>query len=266
MKENGSIESIRNFPCPNPNIEIKEILYWSQGYRVKGLLAKPKKPGDYDALLYLRGGLQSLGNVRPARIAEFAQQGFVVFAPYYRGNRGGEGRDEFAGEDRYDALYGADILKMFSNKPTFHVFGFSRGGLMALWTTILRDDVASCVTWAGVSDVVSMYNERVDMRRTIKRIIGGSPSKLRELYDERTPLFNIEKVNAPVLIIHGTEDENVSINHSYQLEQALMKQQKTVETWFSSGLPHHYPPEKNRQTVRALCEWMKTKEAPAKVF
>ena len=53
--------------------------------------------------------------VRPARIAQFAQQGFIVFAPYYRGNRGGEGRDEFAGEDRFDAVYGVDVLKQFIN-------------------------------------------------------------------------------------------------------------------------------------------------------
>ena len=32
--------------------------------------------------------MQSIGMVRPSRIAQFAAQGFIVFAPYYRGNRG----------------------------------------------------------------------------------------------------------------------------------------------------------------------------------
>src|SRR4051812_39720449 len=113
MIENGKIFSMRNYPSPNDEIRLDEITYWSQGLRVKGLLARPKAPGNYEGLLYLRGGLQSIGMVRPARIAQFAAQGFVVFAPYYRGNRGGEGKDEFAGADRFDAVYAADVLKQF---------------------------------------------------------------------------------------------------------------------------------------------------------
>ncbi|RUL56551.1 MULTISPECIES: S9 family peptidase [Lysinibacillus] len=258
MKENGSIESIRRYPSPNAKVNLFEILYWSQGLRVKGLLAKPKEEGTYDALLYLRGGLQSVGMVRASRIAQFASQGFIVFAPYYRGNRGGEGRDEVAGDDRYDAIHAAEVLKKFVDVKDIHLFGFSRGGLMALWTAILREDIKSVVTWAGVSSVTSMYMERVDMRRTLKRIIGGSPNTEQEKYDERTPLFQAHLVNAPVLLIHGTEDENVSINQSYDLEQKLISEKKQVETWYSSGLGHHYPPNVNRKTVKALCEWMKS--------
>ncbi|MFP3917952.1 prolyl oligopeptidase family serine peptidase [Lysinibacillus telephonicus] len=258
MKDNGSIESIRSYPSPNSTVQLQEIVYWSQGYRVKGLLAKPKAQGKYRALLYLRGGLQSIGMVRPSRIAQFASHGFVVFAPYYRGNRGGEGRDEFAGDDRCDAVNSVELLKQIANVDDVHLFGFSRGGLMALWTAILRNDIKSVVTWAGVSNVTSMYMERVDMRRTLKRIIGGSPNKEQEKYDERTPLYKVDKINAPVLIIHGTEDDNVSIDQSYELEQKLMEEKKQVETWYASGLSHHYPPEVNRKTVKALCEWMKT--------
>lgn len=260
MKENGSIEDIRKYPSPNPNIALFEISYWSGGFLVKGLLAKPVKEGNYQALLYLRGGLQFVGAVRPPRIAQFAAQGFTVFAPYYRGNRGGQGRDEFAGNDRYDAVYGAEVLKHFSNKDKINVYGFSRGGLMALWTAILRDDIQSVVVWAGVSNVSSMYIERVDMRRTLKRIIGGPPTKFKELYDERTPLYQINKLSAPVLIIHGFEDKNVSIEQAYYLENALKRENKVYETWYYPSLKHHYPPKENRKTVKALCEWMKTKE------
>lgn len=259
MKENGSIYSMRKYPSPNPTIELTEITYWSQGLRVKGLLAKPKKEGNYEALLYLRGGLQYIGMVRPARIAQFANQGFIVFAPYYRGNRGGEGRDEVAGNDRYDAVYAVDLLKKIANVDRVHLYGFSRGGLMALWTAILRKDIKSVVTWAGVSSVISMYTERVDMRRTLKRIIGGSPQKCEEQYIERTPIFRVQEIDAPVLIIHGTEDQNVSIDQAYELEKKLLKEQKNVETWYSSGLKHHYPPHVNRQTINAICQWYKVK-------
>lgn len=256
MKENGSIESITYYPSPNPNVILNEVVYWSKGLRVKGMLAIPKEKGNYEGLLYLRGGLQFVGMVRPARIAEFASHGFIVFAPYYRGNRGGEGRDEMAGEDRFDAVYAADVLKKFCTVEKIHLFGFSRGGLMALWTAILRDDIKSVVTWAGVSNVTSMYMERVDMRRTLKRII-GTPTKNIEQYKERTPIYKIDQIHAPVLIIHGTEDTNVSIQQAYELEQALINENKQVETWYSSGFGHQYAPQVKRHTVKALCNWMK---------
>ncbi|MEK4230410.1 alpha/beta hydrolase family protein [Solibacillus sp. FSL H8-0538] len=257
MADNGKIFSMRNYPSPNPNIRLDEITYWSQGLRVKGLLARPKKPGNYEALLYLRGGLQSIGMVRPARIAQFAAQGFIVFAPYYRGNRGGEGKDEFAGHDRYDAVYAVDVLKQFTTKEKVHLYGFSRGGLMVLWTAILRNDIQSLVTWAGVSDATATYWDRVDMRRGLKRIVGGTPNKVPEKYDERTPLYDVADIQAPVLIIHGTSDEHVDIEHAYLLEFYLQDEGKPVETWYSFGLKHHYPQKLNRETVRSLCEWMK---------
>lgn len=259
MKENGSIESVRKYPSPNPNVELFEIMYWSEGYRVKGLLAKPKAHGEYEGLLYLRGGLQSVGMVRPARIAQFASNGFIVFAPYYRGNRGGEGRDEFGGSDRLDALIGIQILKQMAYVKCVHLFGFSRGGLMALWTAILSKDICSVVTWAGVSDLTALYYERVDLRRTLKRIIGGSPQKYPEIYEERSPILEVGQINAPVLIIHGTEDQNVSIEQSQSLERALKEAGKQYETWYMSSLAHHFPPHINRETVKSICNWMKEK-------
>jgi dipeptidyl aminopeptidase/acylaminoacyl peptidase len=254
---NVEIYSKRKYPSPVASIEMYEVTYWSDGLRVKGLLAMPKKQGNYDALLYLRGGLQSIGMVRPARIAQFALKGFIVFAPYYRGNRGGEGKDEFAGADRFDAVYAVDVLKKFSKQPTVHVYGFSRGGLMALWTTILRDDIASLVTWAGVSDMFDTYEQRVDMRRGMKRIIGGTPSKYPDRYKWRTPLFEIENVAAPVLILHGIDDQHVNISHSQKLQQALMNAGKQVEVKFEMDLKHHYPTKKNRETVEFLTNWMR---------
>ena len=253
---NGEIVEKRAYPSPNPTIRLTEITYLSQGLRVKGLLAEPKAQGTYDGFLYLRGGMQNVGMVRPARITQFAAQGFIVFAPYYRGNRGGEGRDEFAGEDRFDAIHGARVLKQFCN-ARIHVFGFSRGGIMALWTAILRNDITSVVTWAGVSDATATYWDRTDMRRMMKRVIGGTPNRVPEAYDARTPLFEVEQMTAPVLIIHGLRDENVAIEHARQLEFYLEEDKKSVETWYYENLTHFFPPEVNRQVVRKLCNWMK---------
>lgn len=257
MKINGTIERMRVYPSPNPLIKLVEITYWSCGLRVKGMLATPKKEGTYEGILYLRGGMQSIGMVRPARIAQIASEGFTIFAPYYRGNRGGEGRDEFAGEDRLDAIHAVDVLKQFCLSTRIHLFAFSRGGIMALWTAILRNDITSIVTWAGVSDIYLTYEERLDMRRMMKRVIGGTPTNKTEAYEERNVLPRISEIQAPTLIIHGKLDINVSFMHAEMLEKELIGNNKIVETWYYPEFTHFFPSQINRQVVKDACRWMK---------
>lgn len=260
--ENGRIESKRRYPSPNPHVRLTEMTYWSEGLKVKGLLAEPLIEGNYSGILYLRGGIQSIGMVRPARIAQFAAKGFVVFAPYYRGNRGGQGKDEFAGADRWDAVHGVEVLKGFCN-GNIHLLSFSRGGIMALWTAVLRRDITSVVTWAGVTDTVLTYKERPDMRRMMKRIYGGTPNTALAAYEERNPLQRLDEVNAPVLIIHGLKDENVDPAQAYLLEEALKLNDHPHETWYFPELDHFFPPNINRKIAKALTEWMTAQENQA---
>lgn len=223
------------------------------------MLAEPVTQGRFDGILYLRGGIKNVGMVRIGRIIQFASEGFVVMAPFYRGNQGGEGYEDFAGEDRNDAISAIELLKGLNNvnNRRIHAFGFSRGGVMALLAGILSKDVCSIVTWGGVTDMFLTYAEREDLRRMMKRVIGGTPNKYPERYIWRTPLYEIEKINAPVLIIHGVKDKNVSIEHAYRLEKRLKELNKPVESWYFKDFTHYFPPKINRETLHQLCNWMK---------
>lgn len=257
-EENGKIIELQRFPSPNPQVELQLITYLSSGLKVKGMLALPKRVKAEEGFLYLRGGIKSVGKVRPARIAQFAAEGFAVFAPYYRGNQGGEGNEDFAGEDREDAFAGFLLLQSLPGIERVHVFGFSRGGVMALMTGIRFPDCASVVTWGGVSDMELTYTEREDLRRMMKRVIGGTPGKYPERYKERTPLYQLDLLKAPVLIIHGVHDHNVSIEHAYRLERRLKSLGKSVQTWYFSEFTHYFPPRNNRKVVEELTMWMKS--------
>lgn len=257
MNQDGTILSKWKFPSPNPNVVLTLITYLSQGLTVKGLLAEPKEASVRDGFLYLRGGIKNVGKVRPARIAQFAQEGFIVFAPFYRGNQGGEGMEDFAGEDRHDAFAAFSLLKAHPLIENIHVFGFSRGGVMALQTAIHFPETASVVTWGGVSDMELTYLERVDLRKMMKRVIGGTPRKYPERYRYRTPLYELERLQASVLIIHGWNDQNVSIEHAIRLERGLKDLQKSVTTWYFKNFTHYFPPAINREVVKDLAIWMK---------
>lgn len=251
--------SKQRFPSPHPRIHLYSVTYIAQGLKVKGLLAEPNDGEIHDGFLYLRGGIKNVGKVRPSRIIQFAAEGFIVFAPFYRGNQGGEGDEDFAGNDRYDAIAGFALLAAHPRvkKEHIHLFGFSRGGIMALWTAIECPTAASIVTWGGVSDMVLTYEERVDMRRMMKRVIGGTPTKCPEQYEKRTPLSSVDQLHMPVLIIHGVQDQNVSIEHAYCLEKALQERDKQVESWYFSAYTHYFPPAMNRKIVEQLTYWMK---------
>ncbi|MBD5026862.1 S9 family peptidase, partial [Xanthomonas citri pv. citri] len=68
-------------------------------------------------------------------------------------------------------------------KDRIHIFGFSRGGIMGMLTAIeMGGQAASFVSWGGVSDMILTYEERQDLRRMMKRVIGGTPKKVPEEY------------------------------------------------------------------------------------
>jgi dipeptidyl aminopeptidase/acylaminoacyl peptidase len=256
-KMTASIIHKQKFPSPHPEIELSIITYISNGLKVKGLLAEPKDDEIYDGFLYLRGGIKNVGKVRPARIVQFASEGFIVFAPFYRGNQGGEGNEDFAGADREDAFAAFELLNSMVRVKKVHIFGFSRGGVMALITAIRYPSAASIVTWGGVSDMFLTYEERTDLRKMMKRVIGGTPTKVPEQYRFRTPLYTLETLEPPVLIIHGRKDHNVSAEHAYRLEKRLRALDKKVDCWYFNEYTHYFPPAINRKIVTGLTSWMK---------
>lgn len=118
-------------------VEKKEITYLSDGLRVKGFLLAPKKEGRYPVLIFNRGGCKDFGALTRGFVARwlsvFASWGYIVVASQYRGNGGGEGKDELGGADVADVL---DLLPLIDSLPhadpaRIGMWGASRGGLMS---------------------------------------------------------------------------------------------------------------------------------------
>ncbi|MFC0473172.1 alpha/beta hydrolase family protein [Halalkalibacter kiskunsagensis] len=260
------INKIR-IPSPHPRIHLYLILYMSSGYLVKGYMAIPQWGQKFPGLLYLRGGIKSVGMVRVQRVIQWAAEGMVVMAPFYRGNKGGQGQEDFCGSDREDAFSAFDLLKEHPQvDPTsLHILGFSRGGVMALLTAIERPEVNSVTCWNGVSDMVLTYEERIDLRRMMKRVIGGTPNKYPERYAWRTPLLSVAKIKAHVLIIHGEKDEHVSVRHAYRLEKACKDSGVPVSSWYYPTFFHHFPLSEQRIILSRAATWMKERVLHYKV-
>jgi dipeptidyl aminopeptidase/acylaminoacyl peptidase len=103
---------------------------------VKGYLAVPKRGDRLPCLIFNRGGNRGFGALTDGYAAmvlgKLATWGYVVAASQYRGNAGGEGREEFGGADLQDVLHLIPLLESLPQADTSRLgmYGWSRGGLM----------------------------------------------------------------------------------------------------------------------------------------
>ncbi|MCD1259716.1 S9 family peptidase [Paenibacillus athensensis] len=243
--------------CYTRHVSLHLITYGSQGLRVKGYLAMPEGDGPHPAVIYCRGGIRRVGMVRKRRIISMARRGYVVFAPFYRGNEGGEGREDFGGDDRYDIINAIPLVQALSEvRPgPVPLIGFSRGALMALLAAKHSDEAGPVVVWGGVSDLLHTYEERVDLRRMLKRVV-GHPKKQSDSYMERSPVFFAGELKQPVMIVHGTKDTQVSVEQARKLARALEAANKHYAMELYDGLPHRFPKEDDERALDAVFAWL----------
>ena len=118
------------------SVDVYHITYLSDALKVKGYMDIPKKPGKYPCIIYNRGGNRENSKLDKNRymgiLAELSSYGYCVVASQYRGNDGGEGKEEFGGKDIDDVLNLLPLLNGIDNADTSRIgmFGGSRGGMM----------------------------------------------------------------------------------------------------------------------------------------
>ncbi|KOR89857.1 alpha/beta hydrolase family protein [Paenibacillus solani] len=210
-------------------------------------------------VIYCRGGIGRIGAVRLKWIEEFAAQGYAVFAPAYRGNEGSEGRDEFGGADTRDVITAIEWLSHLSwiDDSRIHLLGFSRGAINAAVAAAVSPQISKMILWSGVSDLAQTYEERIDLRRMMKRVIGGTPAKVPEQYMLRSPIHYADRIKCPVLLVHGTLDEQVLVEHSYRMLEKLREQGHQPEAHLYEGLRHHFPPPQHAAAINRMFDWLK---------
>jgi dipeptidyl aminopeptidase/acylaminoacyl peptidase len=256
----GTIVEIAPLESPDPGFCVREITYMSDGLRVKGCLVQPVPvpASGWPPMMYLRGGIRAKGMVRVERMITLARRGRAVFAPYYRGNRGGEGTEDFAGEDRYDAYHALAVFRQLDGiRPEpVPLLGFSRGAIMALLTARDCDGVGPVAVWGGVSDLWLTYVERADLRRMLRRVV-GHPHKDAEAYFRRSPVCWARDIRPPVMIVHGTRDEQVGVEHAYRLERALTAAGKPPFMHIAGGMGHVFAPEEDARALDLVFAWFR---------
>ena len=113
--------------------------------------------------------------------------------------------------------------------------GWSFGGYLAALSVLKRPDVfAVAVAGAPVvdwRDYDTAYTERYL----------GLPDANKEGYDASSLLTYAPRLERPLLLIHGTRDDNVYFFHSLKLSEALFRANKPFDLLPLPGLTHMVP-------------------------
>jgi dipeptidyl aminopeptidase/acylaminoacyl peptidase len=166
-----------------------------------------------------------------------ASRGYVVLQPNFRGSRGYGERFEELGhgtwgramqDDLADAA-GWLVYQGYADPDRICIAGASYGGYAAAMGVIRHPGVYQCAaSLNGVTDVRMMlrndgdYNSRSS---EFKRVAGELTKSELDLI---SPMDRVGEVSAPILLVHGVEDDNVSRLHSSRFAEKLERLGKPV--------------------------------------
>jgi dipeptidyl aminopeptidase/acylaminoacyl peptidase len=166
-------------------------------------------------------------------IREATAKGYVVIAPEYRGSIG-YGKAfydaiDYGGAEVDDVATAAEVLKTryaAVDPARIGVIGWSHGGMITL-LAIFRNPALfnSAVAMVPVTNLfqrlawkgVERQHQAIDPANRI----GGLPAERHDVYKERSPLYNIDRLQIPLYVGVARNDEDVNIEEDMQLVDAL---------------------------------------------
>jgi dipeptidyl aminopeptidase/acylaminoacyl peptidase len=197
----------------------------------------------------------------------WAAHGYLVFQPNFRGG-GGFGREfvkagwrQWGQRMQQDVRDGAEavVASGRADRNRTCIAGWSYGGYATMTGALVDGDLYKCASaGAGVSDLLDMlaWVRSGDADRDVADGGGGGTQSMSYRYwstaigsanDDREMLIrysaarNADKINIPMQLIHGDEDEIVPIQQSTAMRDAMLKAGKSVE-WVMLPDTGHSPP------------------------
>ncbi|MEJ2721509.1 MAG: prolyl oligopeptidase family serine peptidase, partial [bacterium] len=135
--------------------------------------------------------------------------------------------------------------------------GASFGGFMTELLVTETDMFAAAVSHAGISSISSYWGEGYwGYEYNAVSAANSFPWNRPDIYIEQSPLFAADKINTPLLLLHGTSDTNVPTGESEQMYAALKLLGKEVEYIRVEGQNHLILDYKKRMTWSdAILAW-----------
>lgn len=233
-----------------------ELINWTSldGKALTGLLVKPENfdpTKKYPLLVnfYERSSDELFRHRHPKperssiNYSFYSSRGYVIFNPDV------EYRIGYPGESAYNCVIPgvtALIEKGFVDKENIGVQGHSWGGYQIAYLVTRTDIFKAAEAGAPVPNMISAYggirwwtglSRQFQYEHTQSRI-GGTPWEYPARYIENSPIFNIDKINTPLLVMHNDADGHVPWYQGIEFFVSLRRLGKP--SWFLNynGEPH----------------------------
>jgi len=227
--------------------DVKYITYKARdGLKIPAFLTVPNGKPPFPLIVLPHGGPFVQETVIYDEWAQMlANNGFLVLQPQYRGshgygedfykiafNQGGQGGYKMQDDKDDGALY--LVEQGLADPDRMAMFGWSYGGYAALVAASRTPQIYQCVI-AGAA--VSDPNMQVNYYRFELR---GTPAleQINMWDDSISPIKEVEKVNVPMLLIHGDVDQRVPLDHAKKYRKLLDKYNKNHKYVELKGADH----------------------------
>jgi dipeptidyl-peptidase-4 len=171
-----------------------------------------------------------------------ADQGFCVVIADGRGTPGRGHvweravRHDFAGVTLDDQIAALDaVAEQFPDDvdtSRVGITGWSYGGYLAALAVLRRPDVFHVAVAGAPVTEWRLYDTAYTERYL------GDPNEQPDVYDRNSLLPLAEKLERPLLLIHGLADDNVFAAHTLQLSSALLAAGRPHSVLPLSGVTH----------------------------
>jgi dipeptidyl aminopeptidase/acylaminoacyl peptidase len=211
-------------------LQIPALLYLPEGAEADGRLP---------FIVYVHGGPE--GQTRYGWnpiIAYYVARGYGVLAPNVRGSSG-YGNAFMALDDiekRPDSV--ADLAAAvewlhesdWADGTKIGVQGQSYGGFMVLAALTTYPDLwAAGVDIYGIANMLTFLQNTSPYRIKLRTPEYGDPVANRDFLIEVSPIHKIDRITAPLMVVHGARDPRVPLSESEQMVEALRARQHPVE-------------------------------------
>jgi dipeptidyl aminopeptidase/acylaminoacyl peptidase len=229
---------------------------------------------QHPAIVYVHGGptAQTVNSFN--RFVQFmANQGYIVIAPNYRGSTG-YGKEfqhanlfDMGGGDLQDVLAAADWIKQtgYVDPKKLIVMGGSYGGYMSMMAVTKAPEM-----WAAGVPIVPFVNYFTEIEnedpvlREMDLATMGDPVKDEARYRDRSPIFFVEQIKAPLLLLAGGNDPRCPKSETLQVVDAVKKRGGVAEYKIYENEGHGFARVENQiDAYKRVADFLKALVPPA---
>jgi len=224
------------------SLAVPDLIHYNtfDGHTIPALFYRPVDvEPPLPVILYVHGGPAS--QTRPdfdPRFQFFLSQGYAILAPNVRGSSG-YGKTYMALDDvhrRMDAVadlkYAVEWLHAsgVADPRRIAIYGRSYGGFMVLAAITTYPELwAAAIDVVGIANWITFLENTGPWRRAHREQEYGSLEQDRAFLETISPIHQVDRIQAPLLVVHGANDPRVPVTEADEIVAHLRRRGHPVE-------------------------------------